>query len=470
MDRRSNFAWQAYVKAASIDRMEHRLGSCYYLIRQNPISLRSTSVVASPNQNLDQPFPLKRQFLRQFVPAFLAFVLFSLALIGWTAKTGVEAIYLDLAQRRAQTISHAVAEHAPAAWKEFVSGRTVDELKSHSEVSALLSAFRNEVREMRLSELKVYNLERVVLFATHEEEIGTIENGDALRAVIQNSTPEIVTKVLGDGSKQYELYVPVFNERGELRTIFELYEPIGGLDEILLSAAVPSVAVPGLLLILLVTALYKLVSRAQGDINVRSQALYDLRKRIESLVSTTAINAVRNVTTDGSIQSRNVTTTLFFSDIRDFTGYADQNTPETVVDFLNRIMTLQLDIIKHHDGDVDKMIGDAVLARFDGANGDKRALAAAREIVNAVKLGDFPRTLGIGIFQGEVISGAIGPEDRRDFTVIGNTVNMAARLCSAAEANEIVVEADLADEAFGPTESILVKGRKAPLSIRRWHS
>ncbi|MBT4019613.1 MAG: adenylate/guanylate cyclase domain-containing protein [Alphaproteobacteria bacterium] len=221
---------------------------------------------------------------------------------------------------------------------------------------------------------------------------------------------------------------------------------------------------------LLVAALYNLVSRAQANINSQSNALLDLRKRIESLVSSTAVNAVKDATADGNIQSRNVTTTLLFSDIRDFTGFADQNAAEVVVEFLNQIMTLQVEILKRHDGDVDKMIGDAVLARFDGENGDKRALAAAREIVDAVKHGDFPRALGIGIFHGEVISGAIGPEDRRDFTVIGNTVNMAARLCASAKANEVVVEESLADDAFEPVESILVKGRNDPLSIRRWHS
>ena len=168
-----------------------------------------------------------------------------------------------------------------------------------------------------------------------------------------------------------------------------------------------------------------------------------------------------------------MTTTLFFSDIRDFTGFADQNPPGVVVDFLNQIMTVQVDIIKRHDGDIDKMIGDAILARFDdadGTDGAKRALAAAREIQQVVRNGGFPRVLGIGIFKGEVISGAIGPEDRRDFTVIGNSVNMAARLCAAAQAHEIVVEENLADDDFEAVESVMVKGRKTPLAIRRWEA
>ena len=240
-----------------------------------------TSKDQKVSQNLDQPFPLRRQFLTRFVPAFTVFVGLSLILIGFTAKTTIESIYLDLAQRRAQTIAHSVAEQLPIAWHNLISGKTVIGPKSGTEGQALSQAFQNEVNEMRLLELKVYNLDRQVVFATHTDEIGTTENGDALKAVISRSTSEIVTKVFANGSKQYELYVPVFNDRGELRTVFELYEPIGRLDNILLKAAGPSVGVPGLLLLLLIAALYKLVSRAQGEINARSIALVDLRKRIE---------------------------------------------------------------------------------------------------------------------------------------------------------------------------------------------
>ena len=112
-------------------------------------------------------------------------------------------------------------------------------------------------------------------------------------------------------------------------------------------------------------------------------------------------------------------------------------------------------------------IGDAVLARFDGQDGGKNAVATAREIITAVARGDYPRHVGIGVFRGEVISGAVGPENRRDFTVIGDAVNISARLCTEALAGEIVVDAVLADDDFGPVESIQVKGRQEPLSVRR---
>lgn len=417
---------------------------------------------------LDQPFPLKSLFRRRFVPALIGFIGIFLVLIGFTNKQTVESIYLELAQRRAQTIARALAEHAPVAWDALMSGKMASDLASSADAEALTKAFGDEVKALNLLELKIYDLERIVLYATHPEEIGSTENGDALRNVIKRLTPGIVTKPIADGSEQYELYVPVFDSAGTLRSVFELYEPVGYLNAILLRAAIPIVGFSGLLLLLLGLALNKLVNRAQADIDLRTTAINVLRRRIESFVSSTAVNAAKSADASGEIPSRAITTTLFFSDIRDFTGFAEQNTPQVVVDFLNDLMTLQVDKLKKFGGDVDKMIGDAILARFDGADANARALAAAREILKAVKHGSYPRSIGIGVYEGEVISGAIGPEDRRDFTVIGDTVNIAARLCAAAGAGELVTDAKIANNDFGSAESIHVKGRQQALSVRRW--
>lgn len=77
------------------------------------------------------------------------------------------------------------------------------------------------------------------------------------------------------------------------------------------------------------------------------------------------------------------------------------------------------------------MIGDAILARFQGARAEVRAIGAAREALRLLEMADLPRGVGIGIYTGDVILGTIGSPDRMDFTVIGDSVNLAARLCGA---------------------------------------
>ena len=168
------------------------------------------------------------------------------------------------------------------------------------------------------------------------------------------------------------------------------------------------------------------------------------------------------------IPSRKVACALLYSDVRDFTGFAEAETPEAVVSYLNRLMTLQVEAVRAHDGDVDKMIGDALLARFDGPDAGRRAIDAAKDLLNRVDAEALPRGVGVGVYEGVVISGAVGARNRRDFTVIGDAVNVSARLCSAAAAGELVSDTALAGTDFGPAETLQVKGRQGGLEVRRW--
>lgn len=427
-------------------------------------SFEMTDKRSDPEHTFDEPFPLQSRFRRRFLPALVGFVGILLLLIGLTARQVIETIYLELAQKRAQTIASSVQDVAPDAWRQIMEGAVISELSEQGPARRLVDALAAEQRHLNLDELKVYDLDHKVLYATDQSEIGSSETAQVLTDVIDNGVPSVATKALPDGTKQYEFYVPVFDGSGTMRVVFELYEPVGYLNAILIRAAVPLVTIPGGLLIIFAIALDRLVRRAQVDIDARTTLITDMRKRLESFVSATAVGAARQAGEDGSIESKAVETTLFFSDIRDFTGFAEQHEPAEVVAFLNRLMTLQVEAIRRYKGDVDKMIGDAVLARFDENND---ALAAAMDIQTAMKDAAFPRAIGIGIYRGTVISGAIGPEDRRDFTVIGDAVNIASRLCSAAAAGEVVVDAGMADDRFGETEWISVKGRAQPLAIRR---
>ncbi len=411
-----------------------------------------------------EPFPLKRNFQRRILPGLLLFAAVLTGLAAFAGDRVARGIYLELAQRRAETIARAVESEAPEGWAALMAGKTAADLADTDLGEALAEAFSDEREELDLPELKVYDLTRKVLYATDADEIGEREDGDALVRVIEGGRSAIEEKALPDGGRLYEFYVPLNDETGRVKAVFELYEPVGHLNAILVRAAVPLAFVSGALLLALTFALFHLVRRAQADIDARTRALDELRLRLETFVSASAAAAARNA----DIPSRKMVATLFFSDIRSFTSFAESTPPEDVVDYLNAIMGVQVDAVARHRGDVDKMIGDAVLARFDGDDGPARAIACARDILAKVDRMDPPRRIGVGIYRGEVISGAIGPKARRDFTVIGDSVNTAARLCSDAKADEIVAAAALADDGFDPEETIMVKGRGDPLTIRRW--
>lgn len=178
--------------------------------------------------------------------------------------------------------------------------------------------------------------------------------------------------------------------------------------------------------------------------------------------------------------ARRVDVVVFESDIRGFTTLSEQLEPEGVIMMLNTYVRLQAELIEAAGGSIDKYMGDAVLAIFDGELAHRRALDCAKEIqAEVARRNEDPQFgrevhIGIGIASGEVVMGNMGSENRMEHTVIGSTVNLAARLCSAALAGEIVVTRVAhhtanpeCDVAFEVTEAIAAKGFADPIECLR---
>lgn len=176
------------------------------------------------------------------------------------------------------------------------------------------------------------------------------------------------------------------------------------------------------------------------------------------------------------------TITVLFADLRGFTTLSEANTPETVVDLLNRFFTLMSEVIFRHGGTLDKYIGDGVLALFGAPYPTERdavkAVRAAIDMQRAVQ--SFNRELvaagqaqigvGIGVNTGSAIVGFIGSEARLDYTAIGDTVNTAARLEHLAKAGQIIIsehtmQALDASVRYTLLDAVQVKGRTAKMQI-----
>jgi adenylate cyclase len=146
---------------------------------------------------------------------------------------------------------------------------------------------------------------------------------------------------------------------------------------------------------------------------------------------------------------------VLFSDIRGFTALSRSMTPDDMAALLSEYFTEMVDCVFRHGGTLDKFMGDAVMAQWGApiANADDpdRAMHAAIDMMHALDAlntqwraeGRPELAIGIGLSYGEVFAGNIGSERRLEFTVIGDTVNLASRLCAAAEAGEILISDDI---------------------------
>ncbi len=175
---------------------------------------------------------------------------------------------------------------------------------------------------------------------------------------------------------------------------------------------------------------------------------------------------------------------VLFADIRGFTARAESLPPEEVAALLNEYFTAMVECVFHHGGTLDKFIGDALMAQWgapiarrDDADAAFQAaldMQASLDELNEewVARGWPPLGMGVGISVGEAFAGNIGSERRLEYTVIGDTVNVASRLCGHAEAGEILLteaarSALSEPRAFDPGEPLTLKGKREPVPVYR---
>jgi len=199
-------------------------------------------------------------------------------------------------------------------------------------------------------------------------------------------------------------------------------------------------------------------------------------------VSPDILNQILENKTEDYLKIQRREVSVLFSDLRGFTSLSEKLSPEKVVSMLNEYFATMTEIILANKGTIDKFVGDEIMAVFGAPvyfeNHAARASKAAVEMQQAhnklkmrwIAMGYPGIELGIGINSGEVVMGNIGCEQRTDFTVIGDNVNIAARLCSNAKPGQILVTEDtyvhikkkVRAEALQP---LPVKGKAEPLTV-----
>ena len=134
---------------------------------------------------------------------------------------------------------------------------------------------------------------------------------------------------------------------------------------------------------------------------------------------------------------------VLFTDIRGFTPCSEKREPEDVISMLNRYLGFQAEIVPQHEGSVDKFVGDEMMALFTGDHALDHAVACALHIMQRIEQEQesdpVPLHIGVGINYGPATLGNMGARDRMDYTAIGATVNLGARLLQVATPGQILL-------------------------------
>ncbi len=216
--------------------------------------------------------------------------------------------------------------------------------------------------------------------------------------------------------------------------------------------------------------------------NVFNQMILSLREKLlmEKYLSQPTVQSIkehRDVTQLKLGGERKYVTALF-SDARGFTSLSEKMSPEDVVRLMNIYLNLQAKVIHQFGGTIDKFVGDEVMAIFEGRGSEINAVRAAVEIqsyckaLNAARAATGEKTIsiGIGLNNGEVVMGNMGSEDHMDYTVIGDNINVAARMCGIAQPGMVLISKAIA-EVIGDQASlkdqhpVMVKGKDQPIGI-----
>jgi adenylate cyclase len=184
------------------------------------------------------------------------------------------------------------------------------------------------------------------------------------------------------------------------------------------------------------------------------------------------------------LESRRAFVCVMFMDVRNFTPMVERMAPEQIVAFQNAVFGEAIEVVNRHKGIINQFLGDGLMATFGapistGAD-SRNALAAARELLSRVAAlaasGRIPPIrIGIGLHAGEAVTGNIGSEQRKQYSITGNVVILAARIeqLNKAYGSQLLVSAEVLEAAgeraqpAAATGPVNVKGRNEPIELYR---
>jgi len=238
------------------------------------------------------------------------------------------------------------------------------------------------------------------------------------------------------------------------------------------------------------------IGSLKGHFNLMVEGLQERERLRDTFGRYVSMEIAEKLMRSGDIDlsGEEIETTVMFTDIRDFTSFSERHTPKELVEFLNLYLSYMVMPIQSQRGVVNKFIGDAIMALFSPVFGVEDHAAAALRAALGMRaaLEDFnalgryePIRHGVGLHTGPLVAGSVGTEHRREYTVIGDTVNVASRIESqtkifdtdillseetftALPGHSDLTAGDLPGQnRFQATEPVTLRGKSEPVALYR---
>ncbi len=229
---------------------------------------------------------------------------------------------------------------------------------------------------------------------------------------------------------------------------------------------------------IIVSVTTSVLSSLEAKERKEAEAERALRLRLQHFLSPLVVDEVLTDPDKYELKGKDVEVSVLFADICGFTSLCENLSPHQVMEMLNRIFHNFGEVIFGNEGTLNQIAGDAVMAIFgtpkeQADHADKAVEAAIRlqDAMESLRFGDdITLRIRVGINSGKVTAGSLGSVERMEYTVIGDTVNLANRLCTLAEPGQILISSSThsltkSSHSFRSLGEKQVKGRKQLVKV-----
>lgn len=404
---------------------------------------------------IERPYQLLRNFSFYVLPLLLAGVIGLTWSLRETIAVGIEAFHAEREQNNARTIITAAYTANPNDWNMLVAGAS----------DALRLKLRSELAEFGIFCMSIQSTDGRLIYAGTVAETCRVPSVAAFQEALEKGRPQLIENLARPDHWTSLMYVP--DPANGRRLLVSASRPGSALETTVGALSRTPTLISGSIFLIACVLALGLIWRAQGRLNISFEAQNRARIAMQPFLSR---NARANLLSGRAAATRH-NAVVMFADLRNFSGYAETAGMEETASLLDQFATITARTVEQYGGDVDKHLGDGVLAWFKGKHANGNAIKASIACIDGCH--DLVRRPGIGLFPGEVIAATLGRGDRMDFTILGRSVNLASRLCSAAHENEIAAPASMAgfeDEGLEVRDQEIIhfKNLAEPLLTRRY--